>query len=111
MRRENWLKQIWRRLRYAMNSLPQSSLETRILIFLISVTLLVGTGGRKLPLTVRTEQVHDHFMTLKVYKSGGLHDMHPRVLKELADVVSKLLSILRSHGCQVKFIVAGKKEI
>jgi len=33
-------------------------------------------------------------MKLNVYRSMGLDDIHPRVLKEMADGVAELLSII-----------------
>ncbi|KFV08970.1 RNA-directed DNA polymerase from mobile element jockey, partial [Tauraco erythrolophus] len=46
------------------------------------------------PPTVLEEQVREHLRNLKVHKSMGPDEIHPRVLKELADEVAKPLAIV-----------------
>ena len=43
--------------------------------------------------TVTTEQVGDVLMKLNAQKSMGPNDIHPRALREMADVIAELLSI------------------
>jgi len=46
------------------------------------------------PPTVGEDRIQDHLRNLKVYKSMVPDEVHPQVLKEMADEVAKPLSII-----------------
>ena len=60
--------------------------------------LVVLAGEQTKPSTIQKETVRDLLLQLDCHKSMGPDEIHPRVLRELTEVIAEPLSIIWQHS-------------
>ena len=77
-----------------MPSLPQSLATTPVVLSTQSSQLVEGDRELNMALIIHEEMVGDLLQHLDVRKSMGPDGIHPRVLRELVEELTKPLSII-----------------
>ena len=77
-----------------MPSLPQSLIARLVVLRESSLLSQKTETGRMTPPAFQEEIVSELLHYIDIHKSMGPDGIHPRVLKELAGVLAKLLSII-----------------
>uniref|UniRef100_A0A8C3CW89 Reverse transcriptase domain-containing protein n=1 Tax=Cairina moschata TaxID=8855 RepID=A0A8C3CW89_CAIMO len=89
-----------KRRRCSMPSLPQSLAAKPVALWIPStLNWWNGDGKQNVALTIHEEMAGNLLQHLDVRKSMGPDGIHPRILRELAEELAKLLTIIYQQSC------------